>query len=795
MYSLIKNLTYSRWLFASAAALLVGAGVHHVAVVHDLRTDHLNRPLQRSLNMLLASIAPAGSGKATAPTDSRALHLDGCSAADLGTLDKRLADLDTALATTTGPRGAVATGHSNTDAPFEFDRDRLEAQVGQRPPEVDGGDALRCTSLIHAADWLLRRGASGLRLALTTWHPSSDDPSAANQATRDVSVAALGEGNYRTRDPWSALPGCILMADAKGYSALPPTHDAASTLLCRSAFADGSVRMAERSLIPLGMENMRHALAAVAPEQQFTGNAVDVLGNPVQQGPHYVTTFDPGVQAVAQQTANCYTGEQSACQFLGIDMGRWQSRYEKAAVRMAGVLVMDIASGAIEAAGSSHTRCFEQEFDGPARDPDCVRLPTEPRARPYELENHALYTSYMPGSLVKPILAMGMLKDLKLAARLHGVERNQFQYEIRRSNSVAFLNRLFCKDTKFQNCLRPGYAIDAANSLGWNAHCGDGSEMRCARIGALSGGADEPMNFFIGTFGLSHDDAGKSSRRMSAEFDAVKAQECAAQPGPSAWRRCKGGHLVDLESEAWGQGNALASPVGVGTMLGRLGTAANDSRGHFEVAWPHLFKGILAQREGALQTTAVEAARETVQLSPKDAQLVLSGMAQSHFPAQGPLEAGTAYSACLQVYGGAATCAGLRHIAGKTGTPPFGHDLLSINDRLRVCGAIREQMSTASAASLPRLKARWTDCKHRPIKWYAALLKNPQEPDGPWRKVVVVIVERNWGTNGFIDSPGDIGPNAAAELGFQVIKRIAPQAPSVAAVPTRARSGGGPNKK
>ena len=104
MYSLIKNLTYSRWLFVSAAALLVGAGVHHVAIVHDLRTDHLNRPLQRSLNMLLASIAPAGSGKATAPADFRALHLDGCSVADLGTLDKRLADLDTALATTTGPR-------------------------------------------------------------------------------------------------------------------------------------------------------------------------------------------------------------------------------------------------------------------------------------------------------------------------------------------------------------------------------------------------------------------------------------------------------------------------------------------------------------------------------------------------------------------------------------------------------------------------------------------------------------------------------------------------------------------
>ena len=795
MYSLIKNMTYSRWLFGAAAVLLVGAGMRHVVAVNDLHTDHLNRPLQRSLNMLLASIAPTEPGRPTAPIASRAVHLDACNAVDLGVLDKRLADLDEALAATTGPRGVAASGNRNTDAPFELDRRRLEAQVGKSLPEANGGDTFRCTSLIHAADWLLRREASGLRLALTTWHRSSHEPLATNQIPRDAPAVALGQGNYRTRDPWSVLPGCILMADATGYSALPPTNDAASTKLCRSPFSDGSVRMAERSLIPPGIESVRHALVSIAPEQQFTGNTVEVLGNSVPQGPHYLTTFDHSVQAVAQQTASCYTGQRSACQLLGIDMGRWQSRYEKAAVRMAGVLVLDIRSGAIEAAGSSHTRCFEQEFDGPGRDPDCVPLPTEPRARPYELENHALYTSYMPGSLVKPILAMGMLKDPKLAARLHGVERGQFQYEIRRSNSVAFLNRLFCKDTGFQNCLRPGYAIDAANSLGWNGHCGDGSDMKCARIGALSGGAVEPLNFFTGAFGLSHNAAGKSPSRMSTEFDADKARQCAAQPGPSAWRRCQGGHLVDLESEAWGQGNAMASPVGIATMLGRLGAAANESHGHFEVVWPHLFKSILTGHEGALETTSVEAAHETVKLSHKDAQLVLSGMAQSHFPAQGPLEAGTAHRACLQVYGSAASCAGLRHIAGKTGTPPFGHDMLSISDRLRVCGAIREQMSTASAASLPRLQARWTDCQHRPIKWYAALLKNPQEPDGPWRKVVVVIVERNWDTNGVIDSAGDIGPNAAAELGFQVIKRIAPQAPAVAFEPAVARSGGGRTRK
>ena len=76
------------------------------------------------------------------------------------------------------------------------------------------------------------------------------------------------------------------------------------------------------------------------------------------------------------------------------------------------------------------------------------------------------------------------------------------------------------------------------------------------------------------------------------------------------------------------------------------------------------------------------------------------------------------------------------------------------------------------------LQAQWVDCQHRPIKWYAALLKDPNASAGPWTKAIVVIVERNWGLNGVIDSPGDIGPNTAAELAFQVIKRITPTKPS-----------------
>lgn len=778
MYSLIKNMAYSRWLVGVAAVVLVGVGARHMATVSNLNANHDNRPLQRSVNLLMSSVLPRGTGASVQSAQITPLQLNACSASELETLNRRLAQLDDELAAITGIAGTGKPGNRLTEVPYALDSGALQDQV--RMATSDGGPyEFRCTSLIRAADWLLRKGALSSRLASATASGRSRETSAASGASPRLPIAALKDWNFRSRDPWGDLPGCILLSDAKGYTALPPANEAASARLCESAFPSGSIRMSPRSHLPVGVEQLRLGLASVAPKTQSTGNTVEVLGRSVPQGPHYLTTLKSDVQEIAQQTAQCYTGDHGACQTLGIDTARWQSRYEKAAVRMAGVLVLDIQSGAIEAAGSAHTKCFAQEFDGPGRDLDCVPLPPSPRARGYELENHALHTSYMPGSLIKPILAMGLLNDPKLAARLHGAERNKFLYEIRRSNSVAFLDRLFCRDTNFENCSRPSYAIDAALALGWNGHCGDGSDKQCARVGALTGAPEDELSVLTGRFALVHDKLANSFKRMNADFDADKARECSGQAGKAAWRRCKGGHLVDLESEAWGQGSAMASPVGVAVMLSRLGAAADNSKDQASVPRPHLFESVLVQHNGALQTTAVEPVRDVVSLRRRDAQLVLAGMAQSHLPAKGALEAGTAYSACLQAYGSSTACASLRHIAGKTGTPPFGHDMLRAKERMDACAPIRAEMPTATNERLNILRARWTDCSHRPIKWYGALLKDPQALDGPWQKVVVVIVERNWATNGVIDSPGDIGPNAAAELAFQVIRRIAPQVATV----------------
>lgn len=782
MYSVIRNMAHSRWLVGAAAVVLVVAGVNHMAIVRNVDTEYSNRPLARSLDMLMASVKQASYSNNIGQTAWKFATQGLCDTAELKRLDSGLARLDVELALVTGDpttiSAAVSLGNRKTEKAYVLNRQALDGEMQRAVLESEDGQEFRCSTLVTAVEWLLRKSGNGTRVAMINWREQDLGQLAGQAKASNIAEARLGAEHHRASDPWGDLPGCILMADAKGYAAVPPANEKASAQLCQGAFEDGKLRTVTRNLMPAGTEHMRTALVSAAPKAKFMGNTAEVLGREVPQGPHYLTTLNATEHGVAQQVANCYTGDSNACQALGIDTGPWQSRQEKAAVRMAGALVMDIQSGAIEAAASAHTKCFSQEYDGPGRDADCLVLPTTPRSRPYVLENHALYTSYMPGSLVKPILAMGLLTDPKLAARLHGVERKQFLGEIRQSNTPAFLDRLFCRDKGFKDCARPRYAFDAATTLGWNGHCGDGSDKECARIGGLTGDVAENLNFFTGMMGLKYDGPSGSFRRMDTAFEAETAKECSSRPGEFAWRRCKGGgkddHLLDLESEAWGQGSALATPVGIATMLSRLGSVANNPMDATTVTTPHLFQSAVIRRNGKPTTVPVKPVTEEIRLNASNAQLVLAGMAQSHLPRQGGIGAGTASSACVRVYGSASACARLAHVAGKTGTPPFTHDKLSAAARLETCNRIREELATVKDGRWSSLRARWVDCQHRPIKWYAALLKDPKVPTGPWSKAIVVIVERNWGLNGVIDSPGDTGPNAAAELAFQVIKRITP---------------------
>jgi hypothetical protein len=172
--------------------------------------------------------------------------------------------------------------------------------------------------------------------------------------------------------------------------------------------------------------------------------------------------------------------------------------HEKAAVAMQAVCARRYSDRRIEALlGSahktSHTTALAQEFDGTARRArECPDLPTTPHYEPeYACWNHALLRGMRClARSYKPNLATGFLRDPVYRRKIgRGTHRGRFhrlQDELKGSDSVAFLNRMFCADKGGTNCERPRDIQQAAVLLGWDLGCSDPS-FRCGRLNVLFG--------------------------------------------------------------------------------------------------------------------------------------------------------------------------------------------------------------------------------------------------------------------------------------------------------------------
>src|SRR4030095_4251874 len=101
-----------------------------------------------------------------------------------------------------------------------------------------------------------------------------------------------------------------------------------------------------------------------------------------------------------------------------------------------------------------------------------------------------LFADALPGSIIKPILAAGFLRDpgyrRKIVAERVAADFNRLQDELKGSDSVAFLNRMFCSDKGWTNCDRPKSIQQAAVLLGWDLGCLEPS-FRCGRLNVLFG--------------------------------------------------------------------------------------------------------------------------------------------------------------------------------------------------------------------------------------------------------------------------------------------------------------------
>ena len=114
---------------------------------------------------------------------------------------------------------------------------------------------------------------------------------------------------------------------------------------------------------------------------------------------------------------------------------------------------------------------------------------------------------------------------------------------------------------------------------------------------------------------------------------------------------------------------------------------------------------------------------------PRDAaEVILSGLSYSH-------RAGTARTACEQVFD-ARRCRDIDWLAGKTGTPSFPSDGLSLDELARLCRE-RRRRAAAEAGAAPAARCGRTSGTSPPYRADGAAA-------GPWTKAIAVLTERNW---------------------------------------------------
>ena len=724
----------------------------------------------------------------------------------------------------------------------------MEGREQGKHQAVDCRDALAAAAQLAAGD--------GKLLGLLAWRELSSKNVVAGQFAPGQQVKVSGR-ILEQRNPWGGVPGCIYYGDASQHGKLMFVTDQHQTnrqsciamrprgtdekdmtgVFQRTTGDPGGnlapappesldVILADLDNIRLPWKDLFRAYtetSAETPAEKSTGETVALRrvsdeGNPVavSHGPNQLDrlkhkvdagfnvhlTIDPDSQRIVQQTSKCYAGDPNSCREIGLTKDNKFSdfssqMYEKAAVRMAAVALIDIPTGRIEALGSAHTDCYRREFDGLGRNGGgCPDLPSTPHYEPDRLLNHALFTDALPGSIIKPIMATGFLSDPRyrrkiVADRVSG-DFMRLQDELKSYDSVAFLNRMFCADKAWANCDRPRDIQQAALLFGWDLGCLDPS-FRCGRLNVLFGYPDTvrirkdstrmPLGASVMYGRLLTEPA---SMKRSADFQMMRnfsfdpglAAACSrgdyfSGAGPKrGWRKCTQGHLVYIESEGWGQGNARTTPLGAAGMMARLAAAANGQAGQ---RLPYLVDRISDANAQKFDLAAHQfglADPVKLEIPQPDAALIIQGMI-SHKAQGAPAgsRSGTAHAACTRVFD-AATCNRIDWIAGKTGTPPYGNDGLTLKE-------IRQKCRLAPSRDLAHREQNewWTSCsREQPYKWYVAVFKTDDAQSG-YNKAIAVLTERNWYRSGplagKVQSPGDHDEmNVSAEIAFRIMARM-----------------------
>lgn len=549
-------------------------------------------------------------------------------------------------------------------------------------------------------------------------------------------------------DPFR-LPGCLYQTK----SAIKHASDSQATEICPdgSTLTSGVTPPGTQALLA-HLNQYRAPTRKHAPNTHWHQVTADLL-TPIQQGRHVWLGLTQSMHENAQITAACYTGDAAACgkcTWCNIEAAHDMS--ESARARAMGILVVNARTGAIEAAASAYTECYARQQRGEAPIEGCPRLPGALTPRPFRLGNQALEQTAMPGSETKPPIAVALVKaglSAKELAKLPGI--------ITRSSTEDLISLVMCKEANFDTACaqhRLRAIEETARGIGWNSKVDLLADYQIPTLQTSAFGAR-----------LLRRPEGKLIVSKNLRLSADALRKCHAQPLKQRWRNCQGEDLVNILAELFGQGNALASPVGIANGLLHLAAAQN---GQSTAAWAHLVADVQTDKSERFTVTP----RHELVANAEQVEPVVRGMLKTH-------TIGTARSACKKAaaMGGILSCIEgdpqpIR-IASKTGTPVFSGDRQSLPSWRKQCDQAQRELTKA-----PHQTPAWYHwrneigkCEMRPIKWYAFMLGAPDRKG--WDKIVVVLAERNWNeSTGVIDTPDDIGPNVSAEAGLALANAL-----------------------
>ena len=647
-----------------------------------------------------------------------------------------------------------------------------------------------CAEILRPVQWLnesvRRQGVQFLQSLL--WKERS---AGVAQARFDSNTwVTLPKQMLTSRSAWSGLPGCVYGTDATtGQRVVAERGDSATLKYCQTQTAANQALRSSASLwehVP-GLSSLMEPLSAWRLPQhtlysQRVGddNLATVGGQKQTLGLHVQLSIDPAWQARLQELAECFSGKISP--LCGRYASQAEGRYEKARVRMAGISVIDVPTGRLVAAASANSPCYAYDKTRTGRPPeDCPVLPEDTVHRPrlpQYVTNHALFTQAPPGSLVKPLLMAGIVLYAPPEAGLTGLEQ-----AMQRSDSQQFLDAFLCRQKLGQGgfaarCDRPELTQKSAHRLGWNSACDgltDIARSQCGMVDLIHGLPLErsrvvsqlvdavplrsnALPVLMGqTLVLPYRSAsgvsGYRDMQWPESMPSVEQRKTCALSGAKGYVRCSGPDM-GLISEAYGQGNTVATPTGVASLLATLANSAQGQKPHFPYV---LVDRVRADGQSDSDMVGIQRAASLQGpegIDPLVARRVLAAMEKTLMPG------GTAHAACVRSFG-MEGCQAPRGVAGKTGTPGDADErsLSRLAQDMRSRAQCQETGSTSCATQHPLPRPRY--------RWYAAIFKS--QGSDQYDKAIAVLVHSNWRRS---DGRYADDQNAAAEMAMLAIREF-----------------------